>query len=465
MSSAPAVLNGSAPRILVAPPSTASDLGDDAIDLAASVGLHLDDWQQQVLRVGLAEDGERWAAFEVAVVVARQNGKDSIFEALQLAKLFLAGDELIIHSAHEFKTAREAFRRVWSLIEGDSELRARTLKRVLNPSEQGIDLRSGQRLRFFARTSGSGRGWTADTLILNEAFRLGGEQMAALLPTLSSRPNPQVWYGSSAALSDSEQLHSVRKRALSGETDRLAYLEWSAPEDCDPADPHAWIMANPSPRVPQEFIAAEYGAMPLPQFRRERLSIPDEPLGVGVFPLDVWNACSDPSAAPRDPVVFAVDVDPNRSHSSIAACGVSASGVPVVEIIDDRAGVDWVVPRLTQLNGDRPAAIVVDQGSPAGALIAQMAELRLPVQACGARDVTQACGQFFDAVFAADVIHRNEQSLNRAVVNVRKRSVGEAWAWARKDAATDITPLYAATLALWGHRTYGRRGAPRILAI
>ena len=46
---------------------------------------------------------------EVALIVSRQNGKGSILEALELAALFL--DDfipprgLILHSAHEFKTA------------------------------------------------------------------------------------------------------------------------------------------------------------------------------------------------------------------------------------------------------------------------------------------------------------------------------------------------------------------------
>ena len=67
--SSPAVLpvRSADPRILVAPPSTQAELGQDAIDLAAHAGLILDEWQKTALRVGLAEQGDRWAAFEVGV--------------------------------------------------------------------------------------------------------------------------------------------------------------------------------------------------------------------------------------------------------------------------------------------------------------------------------------------------------------------------------------------------------------
>jgi hypothetical protein len=65
-----------------------------------------------VTRSNERADG-KWAAFEVGLNVARQNGKGSILEARELAGLFLLGERLIIHSAHEFATSLEAFRACW----------------------------------------------------------------------------------------------------------------------------------------------------------------------------------------------------------------------------------------------------------------------------------------------------------------------------------------------------------------
>jgi phage terminase large subunit-like protein len=90
-----------------------SSAGSEAVDLAASVGLYLTPWQQWVLDQGLSEDASgKWAAFEVALIVARQNGKNAVLEALELAALFLFGDRLIVHSAHQFATAFEHFLRM-----------------------------------------------------------------------------------------------------------------------------------------------------------------------------------------------------------------------------------------------------------------------------------------------------------------------------------------------------------------
>jgi hypothetical protein len=139
-------------------PQAVSSAGVEAVELAASAGLILDDWQQHVLNVGLGERADgKWAAFEVGLIVGRQNGKGSILEARELAGLFLFGEQLILHSAHEFKTAQEAFRRVLGLVQNTPDLEKLVSRVRTSHGEEGIELRNGARLRFVARSTGSGR--------------------------------------------------------------------------------------------------------------------------------------------------------------------------------------------------------------------------------------------------------------------------------------------------------------------
>ena len=182
------------PRIASVPPSAWSE-GDRVADLAAAVGLHLDDWERWVLDQGLGRTEDRqWAAFEKALIVSRQNGKGAVLEALELAALFLDDfdTDLILHSAHEFKTASEAFRRIQGRIDSHPLFKRRVKQVYLQRGAESIELKNGKRLRFVARSSGSGRGFSADLVILDEAYELGDAAMAALLPTLSARPNPQI---------------------------------------------------------------------------------------------------------------------------------------------------------------------------------------------------------------------------------------------------------------------------------
>src|SRR6266705_1597830 len=180
----PSVLLGDQrPRIASVPPSGWSE-GERAADLAEAVGLRLDDWERWVLDQGLGrDDSGQWTAFEKALIVSRQNGKGAVLEALELAALFLDdfGADLILHSAHEFKTASEAFRRVQGRIDNHPSFRRRVRQVYLQRGAESIELKNGKRLRFIARTGGSGRGFTADLVVLDATYDLGLAQHDAPL--------------------------------------------------------------------------------------------------------------------------------------------------------------------------------------------------------------------------------------------------------------------------------------------
>jgi hypothetical protein len=473
------------PRLRSVPAADDWSQGEDAVELAAQAGLLLDEWQRLVLRDALATRGGRWAAFEAAVIVSRQNGKGSIIEALELAALFLFDDvRLILHSAHQFATAADAFRRILGLIEGNPEFR-RELKPqggiIRSHGSEAIELRNGKRLRFIARSKGSGRGFSADLVILDEAYDISEESMASMLPTLSTRPNPQVWYTSSAGGPTSVQLGRVRKRGLRGGDPSLAFFEWSVdPDDHDPSDPAAWALANPAMGIAGHGISGEYielerAALGPDEFARERL-------GVGVYPTDLanawlvigrdaWLALEDERSKALDPVALAVEVNKVegqhlsvRPVTSVCAAGFRADGRIHVEVVEHRAGTEWVVPRLVELwRRHRPCAVVIDPTSHAGALIEDVEKHGIEVaKPFTSRDAAQACGQFTNAADpdVRGLAHLGQDSLNRALAGAMKRDLSDAWAWDRASSAADISPLVGCTLAAWGAGKFGRRKHP-----
>jgi phage terminase large subunit-like protein len=296
------LLGDQQPRLCSLPPSDRDDSGRNAVALAAVAGLELDPWQRFVVEAGLRRRGSRWAAFEVCLIVARQNGKGTVLEALELAALFLFPDvRLILHSAHQFKTAAEAFLRIRSVIEQHPDLDSQVSRIRTAAGAEAIELKDGKRLRFVARSSGSGRGFTSDLVILDEAYELGDQEMAALLPTLTARPDPQVWYTSTAGNPGSVQLGRVRSRGVAGGDGSLAFLEWSAEDADDPSDPVTWAKANPGLgiRISEEYVERERAALGPEAFDRERLSIGDYPVDGGAWETisaDAWDACAAPGA-------------------------------------------------------------------------------------------------------------------------------------------------------------------------
>lgn len=419
--------------------------------------------------LGEKADG-KWAAFEVGVEVSRQNGKGTLLEARELAGLFLLGERLIIHSAHQFDTSLEAFRRLETLIEGSDELSRRVKKATHSHGEEGIELLNGQRIRFRTRTKGGGRGFTGDCLILDEAMVLSEAFYGALLPTLSARSmtaNPQVWFTGSAV---DQQVHEhgrvfarVRERGIAGEDPSLAYFGWGldyaspddVPEDVA-ADPESWAAANPGLgiRISAEHVEKERRSMDPRTFAVERLGVGDWPAGDGssnVIDGEAWAALIDAQSRPDGAVCFAFDVTPDRSATSIAAGGVRADGNSHLEIIDHRRGTGWVVDRLVDLTQHHAhIAVVCDGAGPAGSLIADLQARGLIITTVTASEHAQACGRLYDAVEQRTVRHLGTAELTSAVKGAAKRTLGDAWAWSRKSSGVDISPLVAVTLALWG---------------
>jgi hypothetical protein len=488
------------PRIHTVPAGAVSTAGDEAIELARRAGLVLDPWQQLVLREGMAEDAAgRWAAFEVCTSVPRQNGKGAIIEARELWGLFIGGEELILHSAHELKTAKKSFRRLERRLRACPDLHKRVKRYWHTTGEEAVELHTGQLLQYIARSGGSGRGFDGECNIMDEDMILGDAAIDALLPTMAAMDDPQIWYLGSAGIgAPSVQLARLRRRALaaveSGTPDpSLCYLEWSAEghaAECAPEctthddlmSDEAALKSNPGVgyRLTLEKIGKERASMSATGYARERLGVGDYPADVEdtwqVIPEVAWRALADPQAAPGDPVTFAVDATPERSHAAICAAG-QYGPVAAVEVIDHRPGIGWVVARARELQEKwGPTAWVIDAGGPAGSLIPELERPYTPEGADGrerpglvivqptVREVAQAAGGFYDAVIEKALAHRDPAPLATALAGAQKRSLGDAWAWARRGVGVDISPLVAATNALWGHATYipEDEGAPNL---
>jgi len=468
------------PRISLVPPATSS-LGQEATELAARAGLFLDPWQQLVLErsLGVRPDG-RWAAFEVGLVVSRQNGKGSILEARELAGLFLLGERLIIHSAHQFDTSKEHFARLLALVESTPEFDRRVRKVSRTHGSEGITLNRGQRISFRTRTKSGGRGFTADCIVFDEAMDLEDTAIAALMPTLSTRPNPQIWYTGSAVDQTIHEhglvLAGLRERALSCDAGDLAFLEWSVEAD-NPADltgdqladPVLWGQANPGMgiRITPDFISRELNSAMGPRaFAVERLGAgdwPDLADGDAVIALKDWLELKDIDSKPVDPVVFAFDITPDRSKASISVAGKRPDGLNHVETVESEPGTGWLVPRLADLAAKHThVGFVCDGIGPAASFLPELKDLGLKVSVLTAKEHAQACGSFFDAVQQRKLRHIGQLNLSVAIKGAQKRPLGDAWAWSRKTSTVDISPLVAATLAFWGSQTL-RRPAPRLL--
>lgn len=487
-------------------PHYVTTLGDAAIQLASLAGLDLDPWQQWFVRNALGQTDELYynavldqmmpksSAYEIGLVVARQNGKGAILEALELAWLFLTGARTIVHSAHEFATSKEHFQRIEALVSSTPELKAELARGGIKWShgDESVNLANGQRLLFKTRTKGAARGFSIDKLAMDEAMMLKADAVKAMTYATSARPDVQIMYAGSAGDEESEHFGRVRDRGIAGSDPRLFFAEWSADvcdvmcyKDCeehdDPTDPQTWAKANPALgyRIQPANVASELAGDP-EGFLVERLSVGNWPKSGeawSVIPEPAWMARIDPLSRIHGTATFSVDVSPDRKWSCIAAAGDNGEGGVHGEVtgkqfgddvrMDYRPGTKWVVDRVVELNKrHRGCQWVIDKGTQAGTFIPELEKHGLKVVSPTAREHAQACGEFYSAVVprgtgTPDFWHIDQVDLTTAVANAEKRELADLWAWSRKNSSTDITPLVAVTNAVWGHRQSVNRKRPK----
>lgn len=446
-----------------------SSAARDVIVMATAAGLELDEWQRHVLRGALGERGDgKWSAFEVGLVVPRQNGKSAIVEALILTALFVWETKLIVYSAHQFDSAQEVFLRLQQLIE-DSEF-ADQVKQVYTANgKEAIVLKNGCRVKVKARSKGGGRGFSGDLIIFDEAFDLPSQITGNMIPALAARSmkpgtDVQVWYTSSAAHATSVKLHELRSRATSDKPGRLFYAEWGAADTVADDDVDAWYQANPALgiRISEEFVHDELASLQSSpeEFRRERLGIPDPlPSSQGPAPkmdTDTWSktVTTRPPTVVSGECTLAFDVHNGWCSITIATGTLSGSHG---EVVEHRKGTGWVPARMVELEAKwSPTVIGLDGGN--GEAVAVLGQIREAFEVAGldADKLTPlttaaykaACGDTFDAVVNGRVTRPRVEpdQLQTAGEVAAERRIGDAFVWDRK-CPVPLSPLVSWTIA------------------
>lgn len=419
----------------------------------------LDDWQETVLQAAMGErtDG-RWSTPQVAVSAPRQQGKSELIVARALAGVLLFGERQVIVSAHQQDTAREIFNRLAQVIEDNDFLRTRVEAVQRSFNRELVRFKSGAVIRFKARSAGAGRGFSSDCLLLDEAQILSSGSWAAILPTMSARPNAQVWLLGTppTPVDDGEVFSRFRAAGIEGRENRIAYLEWSAEPGDDFDDPATWAKANPAygVRISHEAIAGERAVMSDDQFALERLGMWEEASTRFVIDPRSWDAVEDEKSMGVDQLALGVDVSPDRSVASVAGAALRADGLWHVELLDNRKGVGWLPGYVkARCEAGDIRSVVIDGASPAASIVDELKRLKIRVTTTSARDYAGACGTFYDGVHEEWLRHTGQPQLTAALGGARKRALGDAWAWNRKSTTADITPVVAATLALFGSQT------------
>ena len=465
-----------------APKGFSVDDADMAVAFAAAYGLTADPWQETVCHSWFRKSKKgTWCSSTWGVSVPRQNGKNGSLEIVELYGTIALGLKFL-HTAHEIKTARKAFKRI-KFFFGEKandptakfpELNA-LVKEVRNTNgQEAVELKNGGVIEVVARSKGSGRGFTVDVLVLDEAQELQEHELEALLPTISAAPSgdPVTIYMGTPPKDMGElgePFVRVRNGAVDGSDKRAAWVEFSAVGDVDAmtpdelvkfvSDKRNWEDANPALgfRINQTTVESELKQFSARSFARERLNMwPVAGKTASPIPSDPWND-RRLDVVPEDwPLVaLGLDMNPERTKVTIGVAAKSPNGVHLevaedAPFTDDGTGalVTWVYARV----GKR-IPVVIDAYSPIRSIEAALRRKGCKVFILGPNELSQACGGLYDAVMKdKSVTHYGQESLDASLAGAVKQKFGEggAWKWNRKSFEIDLTQIMAVTCAHFG---------------
>lgn len=428
-------------------------------------------WQQHVADVAFEVDSDTGllAYREVRLTVPRQSGKTTLLLAVAVHRCLAFEDaQNVLYSAQNGVAARSKFVDDYLRVLQRSPFSSLFTPR-LTSGHEAIKWENGSRFGITASTEKAGHGQVLDLGIMDEAFAAPDARTEqAFRPAMNTRKQPQLWIVSTAGTPEQStyllgKVTDGRERVERGETDTVAYFEWSAPDGADFRDESVWAATMPAlgHTTPIEAIRAAAASMDSPaEFRRAYLNEwVTQAADDLALPLDRWDAALDPASTIVGTVTFAIDVTPDRSRGCIGAFGLNADGVGHVEVVDHRDGVDWIIERMADLAGRWGCyEVAVDSAGPAASLVPALQEAGLEVRMLGTSDVTSACAGMFDALMSGEVRHIGQAHLSASVAGAKRRVIGDRWAYGRKTSAADITPIVAVTLARQVHDGQGEPG-------
>lgn len=446
----------------------------------AEMGVFFDSWQHGIgtAALGKRADGKYATTVNgVVLSIPRQVGKTFLVGMIIIALCVLVPNTTVLWTAHRTRTATKTFKSMQGYVRRKKI--ARYLKKNRNDGirtsngEQEIEFSNGSIIMFGARADGFGRGFDeVDIEVFDEAQILDEKALEDMVPAANQSRNPagalMFFMGTPPRPVDKgEEFRARRAEALDapvvdgvGYSDGLMYVEFSADEDADPDDEAQWTIANPSYPLRTSLEAMQRMRANLKNddsFKREALGIWDPLDTPRVIDEESWNAVADPASMAIERLTLAIDVAPDRSVAAVSLAGLRSDGVWHIELDDARKRTDWIAPVVEGLaKKNRLHAVVLDELSGLvelrknGKHYLEGTDVVVTLAASEGRDMAIACQKYFDAVIRGTVRHPDQPQLNVAISVARKRNIGAAWGWNRKDATSDITPVVSSTLALWG---------------
>lgn len=451
------------PSARIAPDYRTSD-GADALRILSAGGTVLDPWQADILCDWLGRaPGGQWAASTCGGSVPRQNGKSLLVQGRAEVGMLLFNEQ-VIYTAHLQKTATETFEEMRDFFEHPALKRyVAEIKTALGREQ--IVLKTGARIKFLARTRNGGRGQHGDLLIIDEAQEIDENAQASFLPAISASLNPQTVYvgtppdpGAAGTV-----FRGIRQKAITGNSKKTAWFEYSVSEIGDVHDRSRWADTNPAlgRRILVSTVEGEADQMDPDMFARERLGwwapIIEKHVEPAIDPDD-WAACASSEPKPEGRTAYGVKFSADGAEVVLAGAVCPKDGPARISIIERKPtglGIRWLADWLNH-RVKTGCCVVIDGKNGVDVLVERISDTwraKGSVIRPRAADMIAAVSLLTTEITERTVTWYQEQEImNESALSAVKRPISGGWGFG----GDNSPPIEAAALALWGCRNSKR---------
>lgn len=442
----------------------------EAHKAAEAMGISLLPQGIQVAELLEAKDEAGFPLYpEVVVQMGRRATKTSSVQATLLGRCFSIPGYRIISTAQTGTLSQQFLSELGSQLEiawPDED--TRPFRFYKSNGSIRIVWDNGSQWRAVKPQASAFRGSAADCILLDEAgeydAKLTEDLLSGAMPVLATRPHAQLIVTGTPPRTREGLLWQYLQAGRKG-TEDLGILDYSMDPTQDATDEALWHAIYPglsSGLVSIKFLRKALETQGLLSFSREFLCLDPVASSLRAIPEEDWLAgqVQGQLVLPTDNYSISFDITQDGSAGAVAMAWYTEDGIPHVQILEHRAGQNWLPQHIGKILTDT-RGIDVGFDSIGNNLAVFTTLQRMPrvpksnLNALNMKDVATGVSLFMSHVTDHALVHAEDASLDSAVAEVSFRYSGDSRLWNRGRSQADISPLIAASNAL--HMAAGKR--------
>jgi hypothetical protein len=447
----------------------------EAHKAAESMGISLLPQGIQVAGLLEAKDADGLPLYpEVVIQMGRRATKTSSIQATLLGRCFSVPGYRIISTAQTGTLSQQFLAELGSTLEmawPDED--TRPFRFYKSNGSIRIVWENGSQWRAVKPQASAFRGSYADCILFDEAGEYDAKTtedlLAGAMPVLATRPQSQLIVTGTPPRTREGLLWQYLQAGRKG-TEDIGILDYSMEPTADATDEAVWQAVYPglsSGLVPLKFLRKALETQGLLSFSREFLSLDPVASSLRAIPEEDWLAGQVPALLdlPADNYSVSFDITQDGSAGAVAVAWYTEDGVPHVQILEHKAGFNWMPQYLGKILTDT-RGIEVGFDSIGNNLSVFQTIQRMPrvpktnLRAMTMKEVSAGVSLLTSHVSDNALVHAKDASLDKAAEEVAFRYSGDSRLFGRRQSNADISPLIAASNALYiaaGKRHQGPR--------